>query len=103
MTLYPDKSLPTATRRDRTPNRFSREKRRPEGNAIAPGAAVHLALHSMAHQVGKNARPREGREDERGAVRKLPFMGTSGLARRQRRPSASIAAFSSTQTTTACA
>jgi hypothetical protein len=84
MTLYPYKSLPTATRRDRTPNRFSREISRPEGNATAPGGAAHVALHSMAHQVGKNARPREGREDERWVVRKLPFMGTSGLARRQR-------------------
>jgi hypothetical protein len=77
MTLYPDKSLPTATRRDRTPNRFSREIGRPEGNATAPGEAAHVALHSMAHQAGKHARPREGREDERWAVRKLPFMGTS--------------------------
>jgi hypothetical protein len=33
----------------------------------------------MAHQVGKNARPSEGREDR--VVHELPFMGTSGLVR----------------------
>jgi hypothetical protein len=75
MTLYPDKSLPTATRRDRTPNRFSREISRPEGNATAPGGAAHVALHLMAHQVGKNARPREGREDKRWAVAQITFHG----------------------------
>jgi hypothetical protein len=31
MTLYPDKSLTTATRRDQTPNRFSHEKAGPDG------------------------------------------------------------------------